>query len=80
MTATEGRLPLLEDLPPLDGRRVLVRTDFNVPLEVSEGGDARITDDLFVSRPLQEIATELSQLPRLAAASNPFAYPTTRAS
>jgi phosphoglycerate kinase len=35
------RLPLLEDLPPLDGRRVLVRADFNVPLE-----DGRITDDL----------------------------------
>ena len=33
-------LPQLEDLGPLDGKRVLVRTDFNVPLE-----DGRITDD-----------------------------------
>ncbi len=40
------RLPLLEDLPPLDGRRVLVRADFNVPLEEAEGGARRITDDL----------------------------------
>jgi phosphoglycerate kinase len=40
------RLPLLEDLPPLDGRRVLVRADFNVPLDRSGDGGARITDDL----------------------------------
>ena len=40
------RLPLLEDLPPLAGRRVLVRADFNVPLDRSADGGARITDDL----------------------------------
>jgi phosphoglycerate kinase len=34
-------LPQLEDLPPVDGKRVLVRADFNVPVD----GD-RITDDL----------------------------------
>jgi phosphoglycerate kinase len=33
-------LPQLEDLGPVDGRRVLVRTDFNVPLD-----EGRITDD-----------------------------------
>ncbi len=33
-------LPLLEDLGDLDGRRVLVRTDFNVPLR-----DGEIVDD-----------------------------------
>ena len=40
------RLPLLEDLPPLAGRRVLVRADFNVPLDRSAAAGARITDDL----------------------------------
>jgi phosphoglycerate kinase len=33
-------LPQLEDLPNVNGKRVLVRTDFNVPLD-----DGRITDD-----------------------------------
>ena len=46
------RLPLLEDLPPLDGRRVLVRADFNVPLEEAEGGARRITDDLRITAAL----------------------------
>ena len=38
------RLPHLEDLPDVSGRRVLVRCDFNVPLD---GG--RITDDLRIT-------------------------------
>lgn len=37
---SEG-LPLLEDLLPVAGRRILVRTDYNVPMV-----DARVTDDL----------------------------------
>jgi phosphoglycerate kinase len=36
-----GRVPTLEDLPPLEGKRVLLRADFNVPVQ-----DGRITDDL----------------------------------
>ena len=34
-------VPTLEDLPPVEGRRVLLRADFNVPLR-----DGVITDDL----------------------------------
>jgi phosphoglycerate kinase len=40
-------LPLLEDLPDVGGRAVLVRTDFNVPLRWPDGptGAAEVADD-----------------------------------
>ncbi len=40
-------LPLLEDLPDVGGRKVLVRTDFNVPLRWPDGpaGPAQVADD-----------------------------------
>jgi phosphoglycerate kinase len=43
-------VPVLEDLPSPEGRSVLVRTDFNVPIV-----DGRITDDLRIRLPLETI-------------------------
>jgi phosphoglycerate kinase len=45
-----GRIPVLEDLGPVAGKRVLVRTDFNVPLDGS-----RITDDFRIRAALPTI-------------------------
>jgi phosphoglycerate kinase len=39
------RLPLLEDLPDVDGRAVLVRADFNVPLTEDDDGERVVADD-----------------------------------
>src|SRR3954454_22070216 len=38
-------LPGVDSLGDLAGKRVLVRSDLNVPLEPDPGGGARITDD-----------------------------------
>src|SRR5688572_23580343 len=50
-----GRIPALEDLGDVSGRRVLVRTDFNVPLEHHDDGSVTITDDFRIRSALPTI-------------------------
>jgi phosphoglycerate kinase len=52
------QLPLLEDLRPLKGKRVLVRCDFNVPM----AGET-ITDDLRIRLPVETLVWLLGEEP-----------------
>ena len=45
-------IPLLEDLTDLDGKRVLVRVDFNVPLHIGVRGKATVADDFRITAAL----------------------------
>src|SRR5580704_10190696 len=45
-------IPLLGDLPPLEGTRVLVRVDFNVPLHIGVRGRATVADDFRITAAL----------------------------
>ncbi len=49
-------LPLLEDLPDLSGRRVLVRVDFNVPLSPGPGGAMVVDDDFRIRAALPTLS------------------------
>ena len=45
-------IPVLEDLPPVEGKRVLVRIDFNVPLHIGVRGRATVADDFRITAAL----------------------------
>jgi phosphoglycerate kinase len=49
------RIPVLEDLGDVAGKRVLVRADFNVPMESSDDGRRVITDDFRIRAALPTI-------------------------
>jgi phosphoglycerate kinase len=73
-------IPLLADLPALEGTRVLVRVDFNVPLHIGVRGRATVADDFRITaalptlRHLQDEGAEVvaaSHLGRPAGARDP---------
>lgn len=73
-------IPLLEHLPDVEGKRVLVRVDFNVPLHIGVRGAASVADDFRIVaavptlRRLQEEGAEVvacSHLGRPAGAADP---------
>jgi len=73
-------IPLLTDLPEVDGKRVLVRVDFNVPLHIGVRGEATVADDFRITaavptlRHLQDLGAEVvaaSHLGRPAGTRDP---------
>ena len=60
-----GRIPTLEDLGDVAGKRVLVRTDFNVPMD-----DGVITDDFRIRAALPTIAWLTSRGAQVVTASH----------
>jgi phosphoglycerate kinase len=54
-------LPLLGDLPDLDGASVLVRVDFNVPLRACQGAASTVTDDFRIRAAMPTLEYLLAQ-------------------
>ncbi|MEN9804760.1 MAG: phosphoglycerate kinase [Actinomycetota bacterium] len=65
-----GDLPTLEDLGDVSGRRVLVRTDFNVPMETMADGSRHITDDFRIRAALPTIEWLTERGARVVCASH----------
>jgi phosphoglycerate kinase len=63
-------LPLLEDLPDLVGKRVLVRVDFNVPLHIGIDGRATVADDFRIKAALPTLQWLLDQGAQVVACSH----------
>lgn len=63
-------IPTLEDLGDVAGKRVLVRTDFNVPLERHEDGPATIVDDFRIRAALPTIEWLTSRSAQVVCASH----------
>jgi phosphoglycerate kinase len=65
-----GGITLLGDLPPLEGKRVLVRADFNVPLHLGVRGKATVADDFRISAALPTLRRLLEEGAEVTAASH----------
>ncbi len=69
MTDKSSRIPTLEDLGDVTGRRVLVRTDFNVPLEERAGSQV-VVDDFRIRAALPTISWLLERGAQVVCASH----------
>lgn len=69
MTDESSRIPILEDLGDVTGRRVLVRTDFNVPLE-ERAGSQIVVDDFRIRAALPTISWLLERGAQVVCASH----------
>ena len=69
MTDESLRIPILEDLGDVTGRRVLVRTDFNVPLEERAGSQV-VVDDFRIRAALPTISWLLERGAQVVCASH----------
>jgi len=63
-------IPLLSDLPSLEGKRVLVRVDFNVPLHIGVRGKATVADDFRITAALPTLRRLLEEGAEVTAASH----------
>ncbi len=63
-------IPLLGDLPTLEGKRVLVRVDFNVPLHIGVRGRATVADDFRITAALPTLRRLLDEGAEVTAASH----------
>jgi phosphoglycerate kinase len=63
-------IPLLSDLPPLEGKRVLVRVDFNVPLHLGVRGKATVADDFRINAALPTLRRLLDEGAEVTAVSH----------
>jgi len=69
MTDESSHIPILEDLGDVTGRRVLVRTDFNVPLEERAGSQV-VVDDFRIRAALPTISWLLERGAQVVCASH----------
>ena len=63
-------IPLLRDLPDVEGKRILVRVDFNVPLHIGVRGQATVADDFRITAALPTLRGLQDQGAEVVAASH----------